>query len=73
MVGRTPFVPANNGIEKSWDVDEDGDQDDGQDVVPGLPGVWWELQRIADTEEPLDRYGEGHEDAASQADVAKIL
>ena len=73
FVGRTPFIPANDGIEKSGDVDEDGDQDDGQDVVPGLPGMRGELQRVADTEEPLDRDGEGHEDAASETDVTMIL
>ena len=35
--------------------------------------MWGELQRVADTEEPLDRDGEGHEDAASETDVTMIL
>ena len=73
MIGGTLLLPRNDDIEELRDVDKQRYDDHRQDVVPGLPGMWGELQRVADTEEPLDRDGEGHEDAASETDVTMIL
>ena len=71
------------------DVGRDGDEGDGQDVVPRLAGVWgtlgtqqwsvvrvrWQigdlanLEREADSEEPLNGDGRSHEYTPKHANI----
>ena len=59
------------GIKEARDVGGEADGEDGEDVGGGLPGLPGQLQRVANSQEPLGRNGERHEDTSGQTDVTK--
>ena len=56
-------------LEELGRVDDDAEEEDWEDVVPGLPVLRRQVERVADAQEPLDGDGHGHEDGPAQADV----
>ena len=44
------FFPLSFQFEKLWDVEADGEGQDGDDVVAGRPGLRMVVERVADRE-----------------------
>ena len=59
------------GIKESWNVSCGAEEENWKNVEPSLASVRGELERIADTKEPLNGDGQGHEDTAAHSNVAE--
>ena len=63
------LLPLNFCLEELWEVDNNTETEDGEDVVPGLPVLRRQVKGVADPQEPLDGDCHRHEDGPTEADV----
>ena len=54
-------------------VDEEVNEDDRQDVLPGAPATDEAVERVADAHVPLDGDGDDHVDRAVVGNVAQMV
>ena len=64
-------VPVDFALQELGDVKDEAEEEDGQDVEPGLPVVGGKVEWIADAQEPLYRDRHRHEDRCVHCDACE--
>jgi len=64
-------LPFDFSLEELGYVEDEAEQEDGENVEPGLAIVWRIVERVTDTQEPLDGDGHCHENCCVHCDVGE--
>ena len=67
--GDVLLQPLYVSLKELWEIDNNAEEGDRDDVIPGLPVLRGKVEGVANAEKPFNGDGDCHEDCPAETDI----